>query len=460
MITIWPTNDPEAAFTEWMDEFARGAKIADALALDYAFTEHYLPEAPDRALVAILAIERADSGMHVALSVAEKNDALIRGLNCLRANRAAVREWAEQHGLPWLELSRPLRLQPVMIPKPWGREVWYTGIEARGQSQVVDDRGRALPLPWLLSLCSRYLLGKSSWDIILLKVLDPLPQPVFGDLYFEMHEEKREVYVVAHVDESAWPTGTGGIRFGFDQDKRTASGSDNAFKNDYLAAVNAYRVVRLRIDDYLDDCRRDSGVALDAPVDPETARQWLAGIPRELREEEVELRAAMEAFIHTDPLRVGDVVKVPCYTPHSLLHGVRTVEFQTPVYERKILSFAQKVLTQGHWDTASALEQIALDSPPKSKLPLIASDDNVQIEEVADFEDFRVERLTLKAGRTCMLDSDGRYCLLMGVTGELVANDVALGPEQAVLVPATKVSLALRCDAHSDVIALLARPKA
>ncbi|MBT6892720.1 MAG: hypothetical protein HOA25_14560, partial [Gammaproteobacteria bacterium] len=49
-------------------------------------------------------------------------------------------------------LSRPLELETVSIPKPWGREIWYSGIEQRGVSTV-----KGVPLPWLLSVFGDYL---------------------------------------------------------------------------------------------------------------------------------------------------------------------------------------------------------------------------------------------------------------------------------------------------------------
>ena len=33
-------------------------------------------------------------------------------------------------------LQAPMPLSPVFIPKPWGREIWYSGIEERGVSTV------------------------------------------------------------------------------------------------------------------------------------------------------------------------------------------------------------------------------------------------------------------------------------------------------------------------------------
>lgn len=446
-----------------MAAFVESDKAADGFALDYSYTQTYLPGAPSVELLAIIALAKTATGPRVALSVAKKDDAMLRGLNCLRAEWEAMREWCIEHDLAWLELNRPLRLNPIRIPKPWGQEVWYTGIEARGQSEVIDESGHRLPLPWLLSVCPRQLLGQESDELILLKVLDPLPQPVFGDLYFEMHEEKREVYVVTHVDSQAWPNGTGGIRFGFDQRKREMYGDDARFKADYLSAVHAYRNVRVEIDELLDQNRIDEGIALDAPVEPVVLERWLAKLPTDLREREAALREQMEAFIHIDPLKVGDVVRVPCFTPHSLLHGVRTVEFQTPVYERKILSFAQKVLTQKHWDTAEAMEMISLDPPTAAELPVLSSTPDLQIEEVVQFRDFHVQRLTLQPGGRFLLDrkpveQGSEYCLLMGIAGEVSVNGSALVPEQALFVAAGTEKVELLGSVDKEAILLLARP--
>ena len=37
--------------------------------------------------------------------------------------------------VPILKLNTPLSLAPVEIEKPWGKELWYTGIEKRGYVQ-------------------------------------------------------------------------------------------------------------------------------------------------------------------------------------------------------------------------------------------------------------------------------------------------------------------------------------
>ncbi|MDK1022726.1 MAG: hypothetical protein QGD92_00670 [Gammaproteobacteria bacterium] len=67
-------------------------------------------------------------------------------------------------------VTGPLTLETVVIPKPWGREIWYTGSEARGVSTI-----QGLPLPWVTSLYKSRLVGEADADPVLLKILDPLP---------------------------------------------------------------------------------------------------------------------------------------------------------------------------------------------------------------------------------------------------------------------------------------------
>src|SRR5690606_9372855 len=124
-------------------------------------------------------------------------------------------------------------------------------------------------------------------------------------------------------------------------------------------------------------------------------------------------RQAMNDFAHVVPLKVGDVVKVDCLIPHGLQHGVRAVEFQTPVYERKILSFAQKVLTQNHWDTDKAVQLMRLDHGAVENLAVVEKTPAFCLEQVVAFDDFFVYRLTLKPKGKYRFPCRGSYFLLM-----------------------------------------------
>ena len=297
-----------------------------------------------------------------------------------------------------------VKLSPVAIPKPWGQEIWYTGIEARGESQVEID-GNTVPL-------SDYLASVSLDEVLLLKVLDPSPTPVLGDLYVEVHEEKREVYVVTAVDSGAWPDGSGKIRFGLNQALRGSFPSDEAFRSAYLDAIQAYENVRRAIDEQGQD----------------------------LEQEELETRAAMEAFSVLEDLEVGDVVTVPTWTPHSLQHGVRVVEFQTPVYERLIVSFAQEVVTQDHWDSKQAVERMHLDPPESATFEQVAEG----IERVARFEDFNVWRVRSK--EPVNLPADLPYAVVMNLSDTLTIGDLTLDIEEAALIPKRALTKPLNGD--------------
>lgn len=323
-----------------------------------------------------------------------------------------------------LSLDAPVRLEPVSIPKPWGRELWYTGMEVRGESRVVAGEA-SLPLSRYLALAPARLCRRR--PIVLLKILDPAATPVAGDLYFEVHEHKREVYVVTHVDPTAWPDGTGAIRLGMSQSRRAAFADDDAFRNAYLAAVKAYETVRRRI---------DGGERLP----PET---------------ETQLREAMDGFTAFAPLRVGDVVTVHPWQPHSLQHGVRVVEFQTPTYERYILSFGQRVLTQNHWDTEAVLDRIDLGPPrPESLGPVAAG-----IGQIADFDDFSAFRVEIPPGVSRPLEIELPYAVCMGVEGRVSVNGLALDAEEACFVPASALPVTLANAAATPAVALVAAAK-
>jgi hypothetical protein len=439
------------------------------LILQVVHRQTYLSPETAISLLAPLVLEKVGSDVQAFATLLPDTESARESLAALASTPRDFENFATEHNLPWLNLQAPLALKPVYIAKPWGREVWYTGIEIRGQS-LVEAQGHAIPLPWLLSVFPSVLAQAESPlnadGLILLKILDPLPDEVYGDLYFEVHDEKREVYVVTAVDENAWPAGYGAIRLGFDQEKRQASLNDEAFRADYLQSVQAYRGVRVAIDEQFDQSRLAEGLALQQPVPADLLKRWQQELPAALQEQEKRLRQQMDAFTALQPLQVGDVVKIPCGIPHALQHGVRTIEFQTPVYERSILSFAQKVLTQSAWDTEKALPGVSLDQPDRIQLDVLQQQPGkFTLEQVAAFDDFVIQRLTLLAGQTFEWLNDGHYALLLLIQGQLALQsaawsqhlDAADAINPASLVPATLSRLHLRASA-GDAIILLARP--
>ena len=226
----------------------------------------YLPGAPD-ILLRVAAERDVRGGLRVALSPISEAGA---GATVAGGD---VESFARQYGVPVVDLGAPLFLDPVVIAKPWGRELWFTGIEARGQSGVRAGDS-SLPLPWLLSIARREILGSDDNNLNLLKILDPLSDPVYGDLYFELHEEKREAYVVTRVDPESWPAGRGAIRYGFDPQVRAEYPDDAEFRAAYLGSVRDYEAVRRAIDRLEDTWRIAEGYGPNDPVSAATLRRW------------------------------------------------------------------------------------------------------------------------------------------------------------------------------------------
>ena len=343
-----------------------------------------------------------------------------------------------------IDLSQPLLLSPISIAKPWGQEIWYTGIEARGISRIQD-----VPISWLLDIFRNWVFGEQFADQdttapLLLKILDPIPSSHMGDLYFEMHEKKVEVYVVTHIDAKAWPDGVGQIRYGFKQERVNEYADKKSFLDAYLDAVKNYELIRREIDRRIDD--------LAGAEDGQTANfnhdQRLDRLPAGLLIDEAKLRDQMYAFTSLRPLKVGDVVTVSPLMPHSLQHGVRVIEFQTPHYERFILSFSQKVLTQNHWDTGLAIQRAITSAPPTVAAP----PSMYGMDLIADFDQFRVFRLELEAGESHEFDHSN-YLIAIGIYGnitigrDLESSSVVLAPERACLISAGEAPVTM---AHSE----------
>ena len=108
-------------------------------------------------------------------------------------SREAFFEFAESNNLSSIVLDKPLALDPVTVEKPWGEEIWFSGIEERGVSS-----SNGIPITFLVEIFGEFL--GCSKPPILLKVLAPNPEPNLGDLYFELHEKKTEVYVVTNIN--------------------------------------------------------------------------------------------------------------------------------------------------------------------------------------------------------------------------------------------------------------------
>lgn len=398
------------------------------LLVDFEFTPYWLQDAGSQSLTAIYWL----CGEHLELAVTDQ----LLVFESLTPRNQFLR-WATRHRLVIFNPSKPLRLDPLQIDKPWGREIWYTGVERRGVCHFANGQGRS-PVPWLQAVAPAGAIGAPAQPLLLLKILDPFPEPERGELYFELHEEKHEAYVITHIDHEAWPDGEAFIRYGFDPAVVACYANHSWFRRQYLAAVTAYEAQRRAL-----DALSEQGITPDA-----------GQIAREQR-----LRERMNRFTHLRPLRVGDVVQVPLLLPHALQHGVRTVEFQTPSYERKILSFNQRVQTQNHWDTAAAVAQMRL-IPPGTFTPVVRlRADGVEVEQIVDCPHFEVLRGRVEAGAWWRLECGERYALVMVVTGVLEIAGYRYTPEQALLLPRNWCGKLAAPKSAATVEFLLARPR-
>ena len=394
-------GEPQDCYQHWHEALGEGA--AALLLVDFELHPWWLDQAAPIPLTALYCLDA--SGLRVAVTELALCDAALSATDLFH-------HWVAQHRLLAAEPGVALELLPTAVAKPWGREVWYSAVESRGVCRVGNEAS-CTPLPWLQAVLPDNAAGTPGQALVLLKILEPSPEPVLGDLYFELHESKREVYVVTDIDLQAWPDGTGYIRFGFSAKKRAAASNDQQFRTAYLAAVRSYELVRRTL---------DAKPVAEAPE------------PHLLQQERM-LREKMDSFTDLRPLRRGDVVVVPPRLPHALLHGVRVVEFQSPVYERKILSFAQRVLTQTHWDTEAALETALLAPPQPPSFTPLACCAGVHGERIVQFSDFEVCRYRIAVATGFTPEASTGYRLVMVLAGELALAGQRYAAGQALILP-------------------------
>lgn len=293
----------------------------------------------------------------------------------------------------------PQRLEALTVAKPWGEELWLTGIEQRGECRICTDEG-CLPLASYLATAPALMLGEHA--LPLLKILAPHAEPVLGDLYIEAHATKNELYVVSDIDPGAWPDGNALLLLGMNPKKRAVFASDDEFRSAYLQATQNYEATRRAID--------AGATGLD--------------------EIEKAQRLAVRAFLDEHNVVLDSVVSVPPLLPHSLQHGVRVVECQTPVFERFILSFWQEVATQDHWDTAEATPLLSLESAR----PINSSRTDDGLSDIGQFDAFSLYRL--ESGAAMELAPASSCRLLMSMRGTSHVGGLDLAHEQAAFLPA------------------------
>ncbi|NBW81667.1 hypothetical protein EBR21_07920 [bacterium] len=323
----------------------------------------------------------------------------------------------------WIALDEPVRLNTHREAKPWGAEIWYSGIEKRGVCSVETSVGQVVSLPIFLALSADE--GQQITTPSLLKILDPAPERLRGNLYVEVHQRKWETYIVTSVSNHLYPDGCGEVWFGFSQQKLAAfAGDESVFRAELAKLVARYEVLRRCLDN-----ERPLEDVLLSGLSPQDDLPHHADL----------LWKEIGSFFRLKKVRVGDVICVPPFIPHSLQPGVRVVEFQTPTYERLILAFNQKVLTQKHWDTVRAIELARFNQQDEQTIAGPAS----IWQSIVDFPEFQVHRCTVEPQTVAEIPNSKRHAhsMLFVISGEIeinsriAAKSVSLSAESAALLP-------------------------
>ncbi len=295
-------------------------------------------------------------------------------------------------------------LIPIAIKKPWGKEIWFSGIEKRGVSlgknhfsQKTHAIDKLIFVFKLFGFLNQNYIKKK--QPILLKILKPLADKVYGQLYYELHEKKKEVYIVSQISKKIYPQGVGKIRLGFNLAKKKNYPRAELFFQAKLKAILAYKKIRFQIDEEIEAWKaqdKHPPSQVDGIVE---TKKWLKSINQEKIDLEKKLRKEMEAFSAYQDLKIGDTVTIENKTPHALQAGVEAVEFQTPHYERLIISYPQKVLTQNDWDSEKAFRIMKRKINLKKNLS-IEDNEEFFLEKCVDFREFKVYKIAFKKIKT------------------------------------------------------------
>ena len=252
----------------------------------------------------------------------------------------------------------------------------------------------------------------------------------------------------ADLDPQAWPSGKGEILAGLNPEvisryrERYGENWSEPCLRDFQEQIREYEIIRRELDQLLDRLKKEVGLSESEAISPEQMTELEQKLPEDLRQKEKELRQKAYAYIGRVSVEVGDVVTFPALQVHSLQHGIRVIEFQTPHYERLIVMFAQKVLTQNHWDTDRAMDLINTEPYRLPEPQLLTEEDGYLEERIVDFPDFSSERIRMDENISRKFQCEGRYHLIICVKGKLrlesqSGSSLELLPEEAVFLPAS-----------------------
>ena len=338
-------------------------------------------------------------------------------------------------------------LMPIAIKKLWGKEVWFSGIEARGVSLArshFSTKTHEIDEVLFVFRLFRFLNKNyiKNQQPILLKILKPLADKIQGQLYYELHEKKKEVYIISRISKKLYPQGLGKIRLGFNPEKKKNYDNAKLFFSAKLKAILSYKKIRFQIDKKIDDWKAKNKSPINQRGSLRAANQWSKCLSEEEVALEKKLRKEMESFSDYKSLKVGDTITIENKTPHALQAGVEAVEFQTPHYERLIISYPQKVLTQKDWDTEKAFQIMKKKTTLKKNLT-VKDNAEILLEKCVSFKEFKVYKVAFKKIKTYnlmkFLEMENKEMIFFNLNAkiQIFINQLpySLGPESAYLFP-------------------------
>lgn len=357
------------------------------------------------------------------------------------------------------DISLPIELSPIEIPKPWGKEVWYTGIEERGVS-LAKVGSSLVRISSILSTFGSLVMDEKSPQPILLKVLAPNSHPERGNLYYELHVEKQEVYIVSGINNPDGKT-QGRMKYGINAKKLKEYESEESFKTAFKSSIKSYEKIRTEVESTFDKFRENDCINLTDSLTTKKLDEYYSKLPGELRQAELNAKKKVEEFVGWKTLKIGDVVAVETHVPHSLQHGVEVIEFQTPVYERRIISFDQKVLTQKNWDVDAAFEVMKLSAPLDAPLKVLDENKSYKVEEVVKFSGFAVNKIHFES--SYKLESSNSHSLIFVLENDVLlasgSKKMELFQGKAYFVPSCSAELIISPNNKPSCSVLVASPQ-
>lgn len=150
-MNIFSSNHPENIIRDQQAALLAGADVSNVFTIHFNFHQYYFENPASIELLAIIYLKKSHEEINISCAIFLFDEAIKNKLKVLPCDFLTLKDFANQYQTPWLTISNLLVLDPIKIPKPWGQEIWYTGIETRGQSNI-SAQGFTTPLPWVLAL--------------------------------------------------------------------------------------------------------------------------------------------------------------------------------------------------------------------------------------------------------------------------------------------------------------------